>query len=136
MKTISTECKTSYNENIWNETEKKFDICIRKDIKSFFESNNGGYPIKDIIIADGIEYEIRTFLSLDKADENYCIEKPMYYFLEQTKSRIIPLGLDSGDNYYCVNNENGKVYYWSANNNSYYVISESLESFVQLFLNL
>lgn len=133
MKSISTECRTSYDESIWSETEKQFDISIREDIKSFLKANNGGYPVKDVILSDGIEYEIRAFLSLDKSDEQYCIEKPLCYFLKRTKARIIPIALDSGDNYYCINNESGKVYYWSANSNDYYLISDCLESFISLF---
>ena len=41
--------------------------------------------------------------------------------------------LTSGDNYYCVNNENGKVYYWSSSEDSYYYIAESIDEFA-LFL--
>ncbi|MFR6168520.1 MAG: SMI1/KNR4 family protein [Blautia wexlerae] len=37
--------------------------------------------------------------------------------------------LTSGDNYYCVNNENGKVYYWSSSEDSYYYIAESIDEF-------
>ncbi len=133
MNIISTECRTKYNENIWNEVEQKYDIFIRTDIKDFFKLNNGGYPIKDIIIFDEMEYEIRAFLSLDENDENYCIEKPLSYFLTKTKAKIIPIALDSGDNYYCVNNESGKVYFWSSDTDSYYLISENIEEFVNLF---
>ena len=133
MNIISTECRTKYNENIWNEVEQKYDIFIRTDIKDFFKFNNGGYPINDIIISDEIEYEIRAFLSLDENDENYCIEKTLSYFLTKTKAKIIPIALDSGDNYYCVNNESGKVYFWSSDTDSYYLISENIEEFVNLF---
>ncbi len=80
-----------------------------------------------------MEYEIRAFLSLDENDENYCIEKPLSYFLTKTKAKIIPIALDSGDNYYCVNNESGKVYFWSSDTDSYYLISENIEEFVNLF---
>ena len=57
----------------------------------------------------------------------------MDYFLEKTKGKIVPIGLDSGDNYYCVNNETGKVYYWSAGEDSYYCIAESIMDFIELF---
>ena len=40
MNIISTECRTKYNENIWNEVEQKYDIFIRTDIKDFFKFNN------------------------------------------------------------------------------------------------
>ena len=45
--------------------------------------------------------------------------------------------LTSGDNYYCVNNENEKVYYWSASEESYGYIAESIDevaSFFSLYL--
>lgn len=133
MNIISTESRTKYNENIWNEIEQKYDIFIRTDIKDFFKFNNGGYPINDIIISDEIEYEIRAFLSLDKNDQNYYIEKPLCYFLTKTNAKIIPIALDSGDNYYCVNNETGKVYFWSSSTDSYYLISDNIEQFTNLF---
>lgn len=133
MKCIADDCKTSINENVWREAEKKYGIVIRDDIKSFLESNAGGYPKKDIIVSDGEEYEVRVFLSLDENDKNYYIDKPLHYFLDRTKGKIIPIGIDSGDNYYCVNNETGKVYYWIADADRYYCIAEDVEAFVGMF---
>ena len=46
---------------------------------------------------------------------------------------MVPIGIDSGDNYYCVNNENGKVYYWSSSEDSYYYIAESIDEFASFF---
>ena len=100
MKCISNNCKTSINKNVWLETEKKYNIIIREDVKKFLELNSGGYPLKDIIYSDGEEYEVRNFLSLDAEDENYYIGKPLEYFLERTKGKMLPIGIDSGDNYY------------------------------------
>ena len=117
MKCICKNCTQVVNNTIWTETENKYQIKIRQDIQQFLTANSGGFPIKDIIIVDGEEYEVRVFLSLDSNDKNYYIEKPLNYFLENTKGKIVPIGIDSGDNYYCVNNENGKVYYWSAGEN-------------------
>ena len=133
MKCICKNCTQVVNNTIWTETENKYQIKIRQDIQQFLTANSGGFPIKDIIIVDGEEYEVRVFLSLDSNDKNYYIEKPLNYFLENTKGKIVPIGIDSGDNYYCVNNENGKVYYWSAGDNQYYCISESLEVFILKF---
>ena len=84
-------------------------------------------------MAQGEEYEVRIFLSLDAQDQYYYIKKPLLDFLQRTKGRIIPIGIDSGDNYYCVNNETGKVYYWSMELDEYYCIAENLEMFVSLF---
>lgn len=133
MKCICKNCTQVVNNTIWTETENKYQIKIRQDIQQFLTANSGGFPIKDIIIVDGEEYEVRVFLSLDSNDKNYYIEKPLNYFLENTKGKIVPIGIDSGDNYYCVNNENGKVCYWSAGENQYYCISESLEVFILKF---
>ena len=133
MNKVSKASRESYDEKIWAEVENKFQISIRNDIKDFFVANNGGYPVKDVITFDNGEYEVRAFLSLDRSDSNYCIEKPLNYFLSNTKSRIIPIAIDSGDNYYCVNNETGKVYYWRASSDSYFLTSNSIEEFVLLF---
>lgn len=133
MKCISNNCKLNINKKVFEVAEKEYSVSIRKEIKDFLEKNSGGYPVKDIIVSDGEEYEVRVFLSLDSADENYYIQKPMDYFLEKTKGKIVPIGLDSGDNYYCVNNETGKVYYWSAGEDSYYCIAESIMDFIELF---
>ena len=72
-------------------------------------------------------------MALDSSDCNYYIEKPLDFFLDKTKGKIVPIGIDSGDNYYCVNNETGKVYYWSASSDQYYCIAESLDEFVNAF---
>ena len=132
MKSISTNCKAN-DSNILLETAKKNNITIRSDIIEFLKINSGGYPIKDVIIFDGEEYEIRVFLSLDISDSNYYIEKPLLFFMEKTKGKIIPIALDSGDNYYCVNNETGKVYYWVSEEKRYYCIADSLENFIVCF---
>ena len=133
MKSISTNVKSNVDNAIFAEAEKKYSITIRKDIKDFVVANAGGYPAKDVIEAEGEEYEVRVFLSLDPGDKNYCITKPLDFFLNKTKAKIVPIGIDSGDNYYCVNNETGKVYYWGASEDSYYCIAETIDKFVSLF---
>jgi hypothetical protein len=132
MKCIAIDIK-KYDDTIFTNAEKNYSVKIDDDIKAFVKENSGGYPVKDIIISDGEEYEVRVFLSADIEDKNYCIKKPMDFFLNNTKGKIIPIGIDSGDNYYCVNNETGKVYYWSAGENLYYCIAENLEKFVEMF---
>ena len=133
MKCISENRKLNINKKIFEDAEKTYSITIRSEIKDFLEENSGGYPVKDIIVSDGEEYEVRVFMSLDESDKNYYILKPIDYFLKKTKGKIIPIGIDSGDNYYCVNNENGKVYYWSAGEDSYYCIAETIADFISLF---
>ena len=133
MKCISENRKLNINKKIFEDAEKTYSITIRSESKDFLGENSGGYPVKDIIVSDGEEYEVRVFMSLDESDKNYYILKPMDYFLKKTKGKIIPIGIDSGDNYYCVNNETGKVYYWSAGEDSYQCISDSLDKFVLFF---
>lgn len=133
MKCISENRKLNINKKIFEDAEKKYSITIRPEIKDFLWENSGGYPIKDIIVSDGEEYEVRVFMALDESDKNYYILKSMNYFLKKTKGKIIPIGIDSGDNYYCVNNETGKVYYWSAGEDSYYCVAETVDEFVALF---
>lgn len=133
MKCISKECDKNINVNIFSDAEKAFAINLREDIKSFLIENSGGFPIKDIIVSDGEDYEVRVFLSLDDANEYYSIKKPLDFFMKNTKGKIVPIGIDSGDNYYCVNNKTGKVYYWCASENSYFCISASLSDFIKLF---
>lgn len=134
MKCIIKNNKTKCEERIFEKLEKKYSILIRDDIKEFIMTNSGGYPIKDLINVDGEEYEIRVFLSANREDKNYYIEQPMNYFLEKTNAKIIPIGIDSGDNYYCVNNETGKVYYWSSNDDKYFYLTLNLDEFSDLFV--
>lgn len=133
MKSISKECDKNINVNVFSDVEKVYSVILREDIKAFLIENSGGYPVKDIIVSDGDDYEVRVFLSLDDANEYYSIKKPLAYFMKNTNGKIVPIGIDSGDNYYCVNNETGKVYYWCADSNSYYLIADSLEAFTDLF---
>ena len=134
MTCISDNPSSKINRNIFSEVEKTYSITLREDIKTFLVNNSGGYPVKDMISSDGDDYEVRVFLSLDDSDEYYYIQKPIDFFLAKTNGKIVPIGIDSGDNYFCVNNETGKVYYWSSGEDSYYYISNSLNDFVELFV--
>lgn len=69
--------------NIFSNAEKMFAIIIRQDIKSFLIENSGGYPIKNTIIIDGDDYEVRAFLSLDDANKYYNIRKPLDFFMKK-----------------------------------------------------
>lgn len=133
MKCVSKNYEENVTRDILSDAERTYSISIREDIKAFLVGNSGGYPIKDIITSNGEDYEVRVFLSLDDQNEYYCIRKPLDYFLGKTKGKIIPIGIDSGDNYYCVNNETGKVYFWSAGENLYFCIATSLDVFERLF---
>ena len=132
MECISKNVKGNNSDILSNYSQDK-SVTIRDDIKEFLKKNSGGYPKKDIVSFNGEEYEVRVFLSLDESDDNYYIEKPLFYFTEKTRGKIIPIGIDSGDNYYCVNNDSGKVYYWSSSEDKYYYLACSLEEFMDAF---
>lgn len=133
MKDIAITGYEKVDESVWLEIERDFKITVRGDIKDFISKYSGGHPIKDVIIVDGEEYEVRVFLSLNPQSKYYYIVEPMRFFLQKTNGKIVPIAIDSGDNYYCANNETGKVYYWSAGQDMYYCIAESLEIFAGLF---
>ena len=73
MKRISNNCKLNINKRIFEDAEKSYSISIRAEIKEFLENNSGGYPVKDVIVSDGEEYEVRVFMSLDASDDNYYL---------------------------------------------------------------
>ena len=140
MKIIIDEKKKEKKENALDtgiivEAEKKYDIKIKKGIVDFWKENSGGIPIKSYIMIDKHEYEVRRFLSLNKEDNYYGLEKPLDFFLSQTKGKIVPIGVDSGDNYYCVNNETGKVYYWRASVDEYYCVAKNINEFSACFVS-
>ena len=71
-------------------------------------------------------------------DKYYFIQKPLDFFLENTNARMIPIAVDSGGNYYCVDNETGKVYFWFHetefdDEDAFDYTAESVESFAALF---
>lgn len=98
----------------------------------FFMENNGGVPLKKEITISDKEYEVRCFLSFN-CDEYNSIDKPAEFFQERTCGKIFPLGKDSGDNYYCLNVETGKIYYWDKEDNQYFLIAEDFKHFINFF---
>ena len=93
MKRISNNCKLNINKRIFEDAEKSYSISIRAEIKEFLENNSGGYPVKDVIVSDGEEYEVRVFMSLDASDDNYYIQKPMDYFLKKTRASLSSISM-------------------------------------------
>lgn len=133
MKSICENTQKQDNHLVWDMLENRYSVIVLPQIKEFMALNGGRRPKQRVISIDGQDYRIRVFLSLDPSNPYYYIEKPLESFLSQTSHKIIPIGIDSGDNYYCVNNETGKVYYWSANLDEYFCISDSLDSFSETF---
>lgn len=134
MNTISTNVNPSIDDTIFTNAENKFEIKIREDVQKFIVANAGGFPVKSVISDGEEEYEVRVFLSLDPIDEHYYLGISLDSFLERTKGRIIPIAVDSEENFFCVNNETGNVYYWSSEIDEYFLVSPSLDEFETLFL--
>lgn len=133
MSKVSYNCNVDKDVKLFEMVEQKFGIQLRDEIKNFIIENAGGYPRKNVIVVDTEEYEVRVFLSLDRNDAHYFIGEPLITFLNNTKGRIVPLAIDSEDNFYCINNETGKIYYWSSEMDEYTFLAESLDSFARLF---
>ncbi len=133
MKSVCFEQKTKVDMRLIEIIEEKYGIKISDEIISFWNYNAGGIPKKTIITANSEEYEIRTFLSFDETDKYYYIKPMLESFLEETNGLIIPFAVDSGSNYYCINNENGKIYYWSHSDDEYYLMCKDIEEFISCF---
>jgi hypothetical protein len=133
MNTVSNNTNPNIDASVLSIAEKEHSIAIQDDIKQFIISNAGGYPRKNVIHSGDEEYEVRVFLSLDRNDPHYFIGDWLNDFLTRTNGKIIPIAIDSENNIFCVNNETGKVYYWSYDSDEYFCISSDLSSFINLF---
>lgn len=103
--------------------------CYSGNDEGIFYKNNGGIPLKKEFFMNDTEYEVRYFLSFNEGDYNE-IRTPMKAFLQETEGKIVPFAKDSGDNYYCLHVETGKIYYWENEENLYYNIADTFETFV------
>lgn len=115
--------------SIWKELEEKYDIKIIQSIKDFIEANSGGDPVKSMINTQNGLHEVRKVLSLTRDSKYYSIVKYADQFLKDTHGKIIPVAVDSGGNYFCVNNETGRVYFWFEEDGLYYQVADDLNEF-------
>ena len=129
MQKICADIKAIKDELAIERLEDKYEIDFPDEFKSFFKYNNGGIPKKNVFEVKGKEYEVRCFLSFNENEYN-SIKSPLASFLEETKGRIVPAAKDSGDNYYCLNIETGKVYFWNKDDGLYYCIAENFNEFI------
>ena len=82
MKRISNNCKLNINKRIFEDAEKSYSISVRAEIKEFLENNSGGYPVKDVIVSDGEEYEVnKQNIAVIKAE----VEAESFYRVEFEK---------------------------------------------------
>ena len=129
MAIACVDVKVLKDKSVIDRIEDKYDIYFSEDFKKFFRENNGGIPKKNIFNVNGKEYEIRCFLSFNEGEYN-SIRKPLAWFQEKTYGKIVPVAKDSGDNYYCVNLETEKIYFWDKDDNLYYCVAESFAEFI------
>lgn len=115
--------------------ENEFKIKIPNNVKKFFLKNNGGKPYIDVINTNGRDWDIRCFLSFNPNNRYYSIQKCLPFFLEESKGKMIPIAVDNGGNYYCIDSA-GKVYNWfHEEENSYTLITKSFDEFVKCLKN-
>lgn len=129
MKKIVEISEKNIDYSIWKNLEEKYDIKIIQPIKEFIELNSGGDPLKSIINTQNGPHEVRKILSLTRTSKYYSIAKYADQFLNETHGKIIPVAVDSGGNYFCVNNETGKVYFWFEEDGLYYQVADDLNEF-------
>lgn len=129
-----TSCIDESSTGFWKRLYSKLQmqVKINKSITNFITKYSGKRPKNNIIIVNGEEYEVRTFFSLDPNALHWYIEYPMTMFIEKTKGKLIPIAIDSGDNYYCADNVTGKVYYWSSEMDEIHLIANSIKEFDEL----
>lgn len=132
MNNICVEVSKLIDKKDIERISNSYGIEFDKDFIDFIEINNGGIPKTNSIEVGGKEYELRCFLSFNSGEYN-SIELPLKSFQEETKGKIYPIAKDSGDNYFCINKENGKVYFWDKDENLYYKLVDSFADFVSLF---
>lgn len=113
---------------VFDRAEKHFNISIRQDIKDFVKAGTSALKIGYFTVKNVI-YEIRAYLVCNAIGAIYDIERPMYYLLAHTDKTMIPVGFDSGNNYFCINNKTGQVYFWNIEENTYNLLAESIDEF-------
>lgn len=128
MTIICTDVSKLVDPNRIDEIGMLYGIKFESDFKEFIMKNNGGIPINSSVLINGKEYEIRCFMSFNK-DEYNSIDLAIESFQKETKGKIYPIAKDSGDNYFCINRENGKVYFWNKDDNLYYRLTDSFQEF-------
>ena len=134
MKIICHDIKAITDCNAISDTENKYGFKLPLEVAEFFNLNNGGTPDDRYFVAEEEEFELRSFLSFNEGDLN-SIYKPMEYFQKNTKGKIIPLGYDSFDNYFCMNLENGCIYFYDHEDELYYRIFDSFAELIAVLEN-
>lgn len=98
------------NKNAFDELEKKYNIKIAPSIRSFI--NEFGDKNFDAYIKIGKdEYEVRGVFSTSSS-KGYAgpLNKVIKSVLNDSSNKLIPVAVDSGSNYYCVDLKGSTVY--------------------------
>ena len=109
--------------------EEKYGIKFPEKMVAFFKANNGGIPDTREIMVDGREYEIRCFLSFNEKEYN-SIHQPIESYQKETNGKIVPIAIDSGDNYFCLNLETGNIYYNDYEDGLYYKLFNNFSELI------
>lgn len=117
------------NSDAIKKIENKYGIKFPAEMVEFFGLNNGGTPDHRYFFAEEEEFELRSFLSFNEGEHN-SIHKPLEYFQKNTKGKIVPLGYDSFDNYFCLNVETGIIYFFDHEDELYYRIFDSFSELI------
>ena len=80
---------------------------VASSVKMFL-LQKGGVKTNCYIKVNGDEYEVRAVLTLD--DGEYSLKKSIKSILKASNNKLIPIAVDSGSNYYCVDLKGTTVY--------------------------
>lgn len=111
---------------------RQYGINLPYYVIEFFKKNNGGTPYRNKFRVKGETYELRYFLSFNENDYHF-IGKALESFQKESNGVIFPLATDSGDDYFCLNLQDDKIYYWDADVNQYFNIARDFDTFIGYF---
>ena len=91
--------------------ESEYGIPIPSDLKSCILSNDGAYPVPDIVrLVNGGEDSVKVLLSYKKDDpENIYAVMP--FFMKEYGGTLLPFATSESGDYYCI--REGHVVLWT-----------------------
>jgi cell wall assembly regulator SMI1 len=99
--------------------EKLIKLSFPSDLKNFYLKYNGGEVEggrKIYLGKNGMEYEVKNFLPIGhpRFEADALLEDSYVFFVKEKKlipRNFIPFAMDSGGFRYCINADDGKVYF-------------------------
>ena len=128
--------------NFMNEWQLKIDLesnslvkveeYIKKKIplviQEFLVIANASYPKKDMLIVDNIEYILNNILNFNEnSEESFFIALTM---LKENINDFIPFAKDGFGNYYLIDFDDLKVYFYNHENNKIQYLS-TFDTFIE-----